>query len=69
MWSEEPIVEAIEARKFDLVVLMHPIDGPVSGTRWTPAIRDALRAAYVPESRQDGFWVYRPASAEARAGP
>jgi hypothetical protein len=69
MWSEGPIVEAIAARQFDLVVLMHPLDGPVTGTRWTPAIRAALRQAYVPDGQQAGFWVYRPGPAQARAGP
>jgi len=69
MWSDQPIVEAIAARQFDLVVLMHPLDGPVTGTRWTPAIREALRAAYIPDGQQAGLWLYRPGPAEARAGP
>ena len=69
LWSDEPIVKAIFARQFALVVLMHPLDGPLQGTRWTPAIRDALRTAYVPDGRQAGFWVYRPGPTEARAGP
>jgi hypothetical protein len=69
MWSEQPIVDAIEARQFNLVVLMHPVDGPISGTRWTPAIREALRSAYVPAGQQSGFWVYRPGPPEARAAP
>lgn len=59
-WSEEPILEAIVARRFSLVALMHSLDGPVEGTRWTPALRAALRTAYVPDGAQAGFWLYRP---------
>ena len=59
-WSEQPILDAVAARRFSLVALMHPLDGPVEGTRWTPALRAALRAAYVPAGQQAGFWLYRP---------
>jgi len=59
-WSEQPILDAIIARHFSLVALMHSLDGPVDGTRWTPALRAALRAAYVPDGEQAGFWLYRP---------
>ena len=44
------IVAAVEARRFSLVALMHPLDTPVNGTRWTPAVRAALQAAYAPEA-------------------
>lgn len=59
-WPERPIVDAIGQRRFALVVLMHPLDGPIDGTRLTPAVRDALRAAYAPIEPQAGFWLYRP---------
>jgi hypothetical protein len=59
-WSEQPILDAIAARRFSLVALMHPLDGPISGTRWTPALRAALREAYVADGEQSGFWLYRP---------
>jgi hypothetical protein len=39
---------------------MHPLTGPVDGTRWTPGLRSALAAAYVPAGASDGFWLYRP---------
>ena len=60
-WSQTPILEAIAAKRFGLVALMHPLDGPAEGTRWTAAIRDALRKTYVPAGQQSGFWLYRPA--------
>ncbi|MGI9145013.1 MAG: hypothetical protein ACR2IK_00435 [Chloroflexota bacterium] len=59
-WSEQPILAAIAARRFELVALMHPLDGPVEGTRWTPALRDTLRASYAPAGQRAGFWLYRP---------
>jgi hypothetical protein len=61
-WSQQPILDAIAARRFALVALMHPLDGPADGTRWTPAIRAALAAAYVAAGSDNGFWLYRPRS-------
>jgi hypothetical protein len=58
-WSEQPILDAIRARRFALVALMHPLEGPV-GPRWTPAIREALLANYAADGQQSGFWLYRP---------
>jgi len=59
-WSEKPILDAVAARRFSLVALMHPLDGPVDGTRWTPALRTALSRAYAPVGSEAGFWLYRP---------
>jgi len=59
-WSDAPIVQAILARRFPLVALMHPLDTPIDQTRWTPAIRDALRAEYTPAGQDSGFWLFRP---------
>jgi hypothetical protein len=59
-WSDRPILDAVAAQRFSLVALMHPLDGPVQGTRWTPALRDALTAAYAPTGNRAGFWLYRP---------
>ncbi len=59
-WSEQPVLNAIAERRFALVVLMHPLDGPISNTRWSPALQSALQEAYVPVGTQAGFWLYRP---------
>ncbi|MDQ3811291.1 MAG: hypothetical protein M3336_13470 [Chloroflexota bacterium] len=59
-WSQAPILSAIAQRRFSLVALMHPLDGPTLGTRWTTSIRDALLATYAPAGQQSGFWLYRP---------
>jgi len=59
-WSEQPILDAVAARRFSLVALMHPLDGPVDSPRWTPAMRAALQTAYVPAGEMSGFWLYRP---------
>src|SRR5207244_2089465 len=60
LWSEQPILDAINARRFSLVALMHPLDGPALGTRWTPAVHKALNSAYTPAGVEAGFWLYRP---------
>ena len=59
-WSEQPILDAVAAQRFSLVALMHPLDGPADGTRWTPAMRQALMQAYAPAGTDSGFWLYRP---------
>jgi hypothetical protein len=59
-WSEQPILDAIARQEFSLVVLMHPLDGPLDGTRITGTVRDALLGAYVPAGSKAGFWLYRP---------
>jgi hypothetical protein len=59
-WSEQPVLDAIAARRFALVALMHPLDGPIDNTRWSPALQAALQEAYVPVGTQAGFWLYRP---------
>jgi hypothetical protein len=59
-WSDRPILDAVAARRFSLVALMHPLDGPAQGTRWTATLRDALTAAYRPVGSRAGFWLYRP---------
>jgi hypothetical protein len=59
-WSDQPILDAVAARRFSLVALMQPLDGPVGSPRWTPQLRAALRTAYVPDGLRAGFWLYRP---------
>lgn len=59
-WSEQPILDAVAARRFSLVALMHPLDGPIDGTRWSPNLQSALSRAYVPAGTRGGFWLYRP---------
>jgi hypothetical protein len=59
-WTQQPILDAVAAKRFSLVALMHPLDGPIADTRWTPAIQAALLNAYVPVGSQAGFWLYRP---------
>jgi hypothetical protein len=59
-WSEQPILRAVSRREFALVALMHPLDGPVEGTRWSTSLRNALMDAYAPAGAQAGFWLYRP---------
>jgi hypothetical protein len=59
-WSEQPILDAVAAHRFSLVALMHPLDGPVDGTRWSAALQTALESAYQPSGTAAGFWLYTP---------
>jgi hypothetical protein len=61
-WDETPILDAVAGHQFALVALMHPLDGPLEGTRWSVALQAALQAAYAPAGSQAGFWLYRPRS-------
>jgi hypothetical protein len=59
-WSEQPILDAIAAQRFSLVALMHPLDGPIAGTRWSPGLQTALQADYAFVGARDGFRLYTP---------
>ncbi|MGI9147460.1 MAG: hypothetical protein ACR2IK_13040 [Chloroflexota bacterium] len=64
VWDEHPILEAIAARQFGLVVLEESLDEPprpLISARYTSRVRDALQAAYTPAGQQAGYWFYRPA--------
>jgi hypothetical protein len=63
VWDETPILNAINARQFGLVVLIEPLDTPprpLIAARVTEPVRAALQAAYIPGGQQDGYWFYRP---------
>jgi hypothetical protein len=59
-WDERPILEAIEARRFSLVILTIPLEAPPAQARWSPALIAALRSSYTPEGHLEGYWLYRP---------
>ena len=65
VWDERPILEAIAARRFALVVLGSPLDAPPELTNASAAVRDALRAPYEPAGQRDGYWFYRPTAGGA----
>jgi hypothetical protein len=63
VWDERPILAAIAARRFGLVVVQEPLDAPprpLIAARWTERVRAALRASYAPAAQQAGYWLYRP---------
>jgi hypothetical protein len=60
VWDPHPIVEEIQARRFDLVVLSTPLDAPGELVRWPAAVGAVLRSEYAPAGQQDGYWLYRP---------
>jgi hypothetical protein len=64
VWNEQPIVDAIGARRFGLVVLIESLDEPLRpliSARYTETVRAALQAAYAPAGQRSGYWLYRPA--------
>jgi hypothetical protein len=64
VWDETPILDAISARRFNLVVLTESLDvppRPLISARLTENVRTALEAAYTPAGQQGGYWLYRPA--------
>ncbi|MDQ6672795.1 MAG: hypothetical protein M3069_18970 [Chloroflexota bacterium] len=63
VWDERPILDAIGAKQFGLVVLEESLDEPprpLISARYTPLVRAALQAAYAPAGQQAGYWLYRP---------
>jgi hypothetical protein len=63
VWDEQPILDAIAAHRFGLVVLTQPLDTPeqpLIGARWSPAVQQALRANYDFVEQRAGYWLYRP---------
>jgi hypothetical protein len=60
VWDERPILEAIAARRFALVVLGSPLDAPPEQANGSAAVREALRASYEPAGQREGYSFYRP---------
>jgi hypothetical protein len=62
VWDETPILDAIAARQFGLVVLEEALDEPprpLISARFTERVRMALQTAYTPAGQQAGYWFYR----------
>jgi hypothetical protein len=64
-WDERPIVEAIEAKRFSLVILTSPVDGPPEDRRWTLPLIAALTSSYAPAGSVANYWLYRPIGGDA----
>jgi hypothetical protein len=62
-WDESPILDAIRARRFGLVVLTQSLDSPpkrIIEARWSENVRHALLDAYEPAGQYAGYYLYRP---------
>ena len=62
-WNETPILDAIQARQFGLVVMTESLDvppRPLMSSRLTENLRAALQTAYRPAGLVGSYWVYRP---------
>jgi hypothetical protein len=65
VWDESPILNAIAAHQFGLVVLTESLDVPprsLLSARISDRVRAALQVAYASEGLQAGYWLYRPRS-------
>jgi hypothetical protein len=63
VWNEQPILDAITARHFSLIMLTEPVETAqpdLIAARWSPAVQDAIEANYALDGQQGAFWVYRP---------
>jgi hypothetical protein len=63
VWDERPILDAIGAQRFGLVVLTQSLDAPpkrIIEARWSENVREALLAAYEPAGQYAGYYLYRP---------
>jgi hypothetical protein len=66
VWDEQPILDAINAHRFSLVILTEPDDTPQTrliAARWSTAVGAALQANYAYTSEDDGYYLYRPVAA------
>jgi hypothetical protein len=46
VWSEAPLVDAIQREEFSLIVLYEPLDWNAITVRWTPEVRNSIYAHY-----------------------
>jgi hypothetical protein len=66
-WNERPILDAIAARRFGLVILTVPLESAPEQRRWSPALTAALQSAYEPVGYLESYWLYRPVGVGAGA--
>jgi hypothetical protein len=73
IWDEQPILDAITARRFSVVILSQPLETPqprMISARWTAAVQNAIQTSYMPDGQEGVYWVYRPRpTADAERGP
>ena len=60
LWDERPILDAIEAQRFGLVILSTPLEAPPDQARWAPTLVAALKMSYTTAGYVGDYWLYRP---------
>ncbi|BCX03628.1 MAG: hypothetical protein KatS3mg053_1566 [Candidatus Roseilinea sp.] len=61
LWSDAPLVEAIERRSFPVIALYEPMGGTAQIVRrWTPRVRQAIYANYEQTGRLAEALIYTP---------
>jgi hypothetical protein len=67
-WDERPILEAVRAQRFGLVMLSTPLEAPPEQRRWSLALVEALRSSYTSAGTEGNYWLYRPVE-QAKTAP
>lgn len=62
LWSEAPLVDAIQRQEFSLILLYEPPNWNAISTRWTEEVRNAIYDHYRLEDTLARTFVYRPKS-------
>ncbi|MAA77657.1 MAG: hypothetical protein CL916_00230 [Deltaproteobacteria bacterium] len=64
LWSDTPLIDAIEKQNFALLILLFDLNVNVSltpsGDRFTPKIRNTMKEKYELISREGMYWIYTP---------
>ena len=66
-WDANLFIDRVRRGEYALIILPINVSDPRAGldlSRWSRAMYAAVKDAYVPVSRLEGQWLYRPAGAE-----
>jgi hypothetical protein len=62
-WDQRPLVAQIKARRFAFFVTDGGRGEPMFDSRYTPAVADAMDAAYPRQRRLAGYYLHYPPAA------
>ena len=61
VWDETPLLERIRARQFAFILANGPPGSPLYQSRHTPAVTQAIAAAYPVQIKAGGSYLFFPA--------
>ncbi len=65
LWDQTPLVESIEEKEFDRILIYHHPEFPLHEERWTPEMLDAIQTNYRLSRLLADTRVYAPRNSEA----